>query len=29
MPAVNKHFEAGVKRAAFKIWRAKVPQRAI
>jgi transposase len=29
MPAVNKHFEAGARRAVIKLWRAKVPQRAI
>jgi hypothetical protein len=29
MPAVNKHFDAGVMRAAIELWRAKVPQRAI
>jgi hypothetical protein len=29
MPAVNKHFDAGARRAANKLWRAKAPQRAI
>jgi hypothetical protein len=29
MPAVNKHFDAGARRAAIKLWRAKMPQRAI
>ncbi len=29
MPEVNKHFDAGARRAAIKLWRAKVPQRAI
>jgi hypothetical protein len=29
MPAVNKHFDAGARRAAIKLWRAMVPQRAI
>jgi hypothetical protein len=29
MPVVNKHFDSGAKRDAFKLWRAKVPQRAI
>jgi hypothetical protein len=29
MPAVNKHYDAGARRAAIELWRAKVPQRAI
>ncbi len=29
MPAVKKHFDAGARRAAIELWRAKVPQRAI
>jgi hypothetical protein len=29
MPEVNKHFDAGARRAAIKLWRAKVPQRTI
>ncbi len=29
MPAVNKHFDAGARRAAIELWRAKVPQRTI
>jgi hypothetical protein len=29
MPAVNKHFDAGARRAAIELWRAKVPQRVI
>jgi transposase len=29
IPAVNKHFDAGAKRAAIELWRVKVPQRAI
>jgi hypothetical protein len=29
MSAVNKHFDAGARRAAIELWRVKVPQRAI
>jgi uncharacterized protein YneF (UPF0154 family) len=29
MPAVNKHFASGAKRATIKLWRAKVPQKNI
>jgi hypothetical protein len=29
MPAVNKHFDSGTKRAAIKLWRVKAPQRNI
>jgi hypothetical protein len=29
MPAVNKHFDAGARRAAIELWRAEVPQRNI
>jgi hypothetical protein len=29
MPAVNKHFDSGVKKAAIELQRAKVPYRAI
>ncbi len=29
MSAVNKHFDAGAKRAAIELWKAKVPQRVI
>jgi Trp operon repressor len=29
MPAVNKHLDAGARRAGIKLWRAKVPQRDI
>jgi hypothetical protein len=29
MPVVKKHFDAGARRAAIELWRAKVPQRAI
>jgi hypothetical protein len=29
MPAINKHFDAGAKRSAIELWRAKVPQRDI
>jgi DNA-binding transcriptional regulator LsrR (DeoR family) len=29
MPAVNKHFDAGARRAAIELCRAKVPQRTI
>ncbi len=29
MPTVNKHFDAGARRAAIELWRAKVPQRVI
>jgi hypothetical protein len=29
MPAINKHLDAGARRAGIKLWRAKVPQRNI
>jgi hypothetical protein len=29
IPVVNKHFDAGARKAAIELWRAKVPQRAI
>ncbi len=29
MPAVNKHLDAGARRAGIELWRAKVPQRNI
>jgi hypothetical protein len=29
MPAINKHFDAGARRTAIELWRAKVPQKDI